>query len=211
MRDADLPSSLAAEHLMSMPALNHWALEDVERVIGRRKGLAPRYELVDGELLVTPAPSDRHQDIVGELYVLIREYVRKHGLGRARFSPSTVTLTPQTRVEPDLYVVPVTDSEVAASPEPVTQLLLAVEVLSPSSARHDRITKRRFFQQQGVPEYWVIDGEAEIFEIWKPGDPRATLIDDRLVWRPREDVAAFELDARRFFAELVNDVDSNAR
>lgn len=59
-----------------------------------------------------------------------------------------------------------------------TGVLLVAEILSPGSARHDRITKRRFFQRHGVPEYWVVDGEAEAFEIWTPGDTRASDVAD---------------------------------
>ena len=55
-----------------------------------------------------------------------------------------------------------------------------------------------------MPEYWVVDGEAEAFEVWKPGDERAALIDDRLVWQPREGVPQFELDVKRFFADVVD-------
>ena len=207
MCHAELPSLPLAEHLMSMPAVRQrqWTLEDVERLMDEREGYAPRYELVDGELLVTPAPSLRHQVIVGELFVLIREYVKRHRLGKAVFSPSTVTLTRKTRFEPDLYVIPLVDGRMPSWKAPVTTLLLAVEVLSPSSARHDRITKRRFFQKHGVPEYWVVDGEAEAFEIWKPGDKRAALIDDDLVWQPDARVPAFELDIRRFFAGVADE------
>ena len=195
-----------AEHLVSMPVLHQerWTIDDVERLMEERDGYAPRYELVDGELLVTPAPSTRHQVIVGELFVLVREYVKRHRLGRAVFSPGTVTLAPQTRFEPDLYVIPLVDGRMPQWTDPVTRLLLAAEVVSPSSARHDRITKRRFFQRHGVPEYWVVDGEAQAFEVWKPGDERAALIDDRLVWQPREGVPEFELDVKRFFADIVD-------
>jgi len=194
---------------MFMPALRQrvWTIEEVERLVEERPGYAPRYELIDDELLVTPAPNNRHQRIVGELFVLIREYVKRHRLGEARFSPSTVSLTPQTRVEPDLYVIPIVDGRMPRWKDPVTQLLLAVEVLSPSSARHDRLTKRRFFQRQGVPEYWVVDGEAEAFEVWRPDDDRAALIDDHLVWQPGDTVPAFELDVRNFFASVADEDD----
>jgi Uma2 family endonuclease len=180
-------------------------MQEVERLVDAREGYTPRYELVDGELLVTPAPSTRHQVIVGELYVILREYVMRHHLGRAIFSPSTVTLAPQTRFEPDLYVVPLLDGRMPPLRDPVTRLLLAVEVLSPSSVRHDRITKRRFFQRHGVPAYWTVDGEAGAFEVWTPGDERSALVHDRLVWRPNDSAPPFELNVRRFFADLADE------
>jgi Uma2 family endonuclease len=209
VRDAELPSPRLAEHLMSMPSLRQrvWTIDQVERLMDERPGYAPRYELIDGELLVTPAPNRLHQRIVIELFVLQREYVKRHRLGETVISPSTVTLTPETRVEPDIYVIPVVAGRMPRWKDAVTRLLLAVEVLSPSSARHDRLTKRRFFQRQGVPEYWVVDGEAEAFEVWRPGDDRAALIDDHLVWQPRETVPAFELDVRSFFASVADEDD----
>ncbi|MEO8624487.1 MAG: Uma2 family endonuclease [bacterium] len=190
-----------------MPALreHEWTIDEVEHLIDERPGYTPRYELVDGNLLVTPAPDRRHQLILGELYVRVREYVNRHRLGEAVFSPSTVRLTARTRFEPDLYVIPMVDGRRPRSQDPVTALLLAAEVLSPSSARHDRITKRRFFQRHGVPTYWVVDGEAEAFELWTPDDERASLIDDRLVWQPDATVPAFELDVREFFASVADE------
>ena len=81
---------------------------------------------------------------------------------------------------------------------------LVIEVLSPGSARHDRITKRRFFQSHGVPAYWVVDGEAEAFEIWKPDDERAMLAAERFVWEPAGAPAPFVLDVERFFADVAD-------
>ncbi|MFI5230139.1 MAG: Uma2 family endonuclease [Gemmatimonadales bacterium] len=157
-----------------MPAVHsrRWTIEEVDRLAEQRPELSPRYELVDGELLVTPAPSARR--------------------------------TPDSRFEPDIFVIPAADGRMPRAADPVTQLLLAVEALSPSSARHDRITKRRFFQKHDVPEYWVVDGEAEAFEIWHPGDERAALVDDRLVWQPSRDAPLFELDVRVFFAGVAD-------
>lgn len=67
--DAELPFEPVAEHLVSMPALreHYWTIEEVEHLIDERPGYTPRYELVDGELFVTPAPNRRHQRILGEL------------------------------------------------------------------------------------------------------------------------------------------------
>lgn len=140
----------------------------------------------------------------------MREYVNHHRLGEAIFSPSTVKLTTQTRFEPDLYVIPLVNGRRLRSQVPVTTLMLAAEVLSPSSARHDRITKRRFFQQHAVPAYWVVDGEAEAFELWTPDDERASLVDDRLLWQPDLTVPAFDLDVREFFASVADETDEAA-
>ena len=76
---------------------------------------------------------------------------------------------------------------------------------SPGSSRHDRITKRRAFLRNAIPEYWIIDGDAEAFEIWHPNDERAALVDDRIVWQPTGSMVAFELDVKRFFADIASD------
>ena len=54
----------------------------------------------------------------------------------------------------------------------LTKALLISETLSPGSSRHDRITKRRAFQRNGVSDYWIVDGDAEVFEVWHPADER---------------------------------------
>ena len=192
---------------MAMPAIakHVWTIDQVERLMEERPGYTPRYELVDGDLLVTPAPSLRHQRIVFELAILLREYVKRQRLGETVISPSTVSLTPNSRLEPDVYVIPALNGRMLRSTELVTRLSLAAEVLSPSSARHDRFTKRRFIQKHRVPEYWVVDGEAEAFEVWHSGDERAALIDDRLVWHPDGAPQPFELDVRAFFASVADE------
>ena len=202
LADAELLFFFCAEQIMAMPALreHRWTIEDVERLMDERAGSTPRYELVDGELLVTPAPSGRHQRIVGALFVLIHEFVSRTALGELRMGPGEVRLTADTRFEPDLFVIPSIGGRRPRANDPVTRLLLAIEVLSPGSARHDRITKRQFFQAIGVPEFWVVDGEAKAIEIWKPGDARALLIDDRLEWQPVSSAPVFDLDVGAFFA-----------
>ena len=135
--NAELHAFLAEEHVMSMPALRHrvWSVEEVERLVHERPGLTPRYELVDGELLVTPAPSDRHQRIVAELFVLVREYVKLHAIGEARLGPGLARLTPDSRFEPDLFVVSNVDGHRPRADDSLKRILLVAEVLSPGSGR----------------------------------------------------------------------------
>ena len=192
---------------MVMPVVKKfgWTRDEVERLVDARDGLTPRYELVDGELLVTPAPTRRHQRIIGQLYALLRPYVMHHRLGELVLSPAEVNLTPESRFEPDLFVDPAVAGRLPRASDPVTQLLLAIEVLSPGSRRHDRITKRRFFQRNGVREYWIVDGDTEAFEIWHPADDRAALIDDELIWHPEGAGEPFVLDVKRFFADVADE------
>jgi Uma2 family endonuclease len=205
--DAELPFVPSAEQIMSMPAIRprRWSAADVERLVNEREGLTPRYELVDGELLVTPAPSGRHQRIILELILLLRAYVSREKLGEVRLGPGELRLVLGERFEPDAFVVPAIDGRLPAADAPSVRPLLVCEVLSPSSSRHDRITKRRAFQRNSVPEYWVVDGDAEAFEVWHPGDERAALVDERLVWMPEAAAVAFELDVGSFFAALADD------
>jgi Uma2 family endonuclease len=204
---AELRVSSFAEQFMAMAgvAKHVWTIDEVEQLIDDRPGYTPRYELLDGELLVTPSPSGRHQRILLELAVLVRDFVKRHRLGETRFSPGTVRLTPDSRFEPDLYVIPADGDRMPRASEPVTRLLLAAEILSPGSSRHDRLTKRRFYQKHAVPDYWVVDGAAEAFEVWHPRDERAALIDDRLIWHPDGSREPFVLDVREFFASVADE------
>src|SRR5262249_32802599 len=99
LEHAELHTIPNAEHLMSMPAAHRrmWSIEEVERLVDERPGLTPRYELVDGELLVTPAPSDRHQRIVAELFLRVHDYVKRFGLGEARLGPGLARIDPRSR------------------------------------------------------------------------------------------------------------------
>ena len=81
-------------------------------------------------------------------------------------------------------------------------LLLAIEVLSPSSARADRFTKRRLYQHQGVPAYWVIDGDQHMVEIWTPESEWPSVQQERVEWRPAGAAAPFELELRHLFQPI---------
>lgn len=161
-----------------------------------------RYEVVDGDLLVTPSPSVAHQRAVGTLYRLLHPYVATHALGDTLFSPADVSFGPRTIVQPDVFVIehppgarPTTWSEIGVP-------LLAVEVLSPSTARSDRFRKRVLYQREGVGEYWIVDVDARYVERWRPADERPELLDGRLEWRPREDVRPLVLDLQELFREV---------
>ncbi|MDQ3948853.1 MAG: Uma2 family endonuclease [Gemmatimonadota bacterium] len=104
-------------------------------------------------------------------------------------------------VQPDVFVLPPSEWGPASDPSRARALLLAVEVLSPTSARFDRTTKRRFFQQAGVPEYWIVDLDARLIERWRPGDERPQIDERRLEWRPEGASEPFILDLEPFFAE----------
>ncbi len=111
-----------------------------------------RYELVDGELLVTPSPRVRHQGVSGELFYLLRQALPA-GL-RLLAAPMDVRFGPKRQLQPDLLVVRDEGLE-AARVESVP--LLVVEILSPSTRSRDQVTKRRVYEQEGVPSYWIVD------------------------------------------------------
>ena len=158
-----------------------------------------RYEVVDGELLVAPAPSVRHQRAVGMIYFDLTTYARATGAGETFYSPAVISTREDRLVQPDLFVVSRTLGRVKQWPD-VTHLLLAVEVLSPSTARADRLVKRRLYAEI-ADEYWIVDLDARLIERWRPGDARPEIITDRLVWQPA-DAEPFEFDLPQYFAKV---------
>ena len=160
-----------------------------------------RYEIVDGELLVTPAPSLVHQDAVGELFLLLAPYARRNDL-HCILAPAEVRFSPNRVVQPDVFVVPFIGGRKPARLDDVHRLILAVEVLSPSSARADRHSKRHLYQSQSVPEYWIVDPANRFVERWRPGDDAPEVLLDSLTWTPREAVEPLVIDLAAYFRRV---------
>jgi Uma2 family endonuclease len=180
---------------MAMPAHTLEWTADMARALpddGRR------YEVLDGALFVTPAPAVLHQWVLGQLYMPLRGYVERHRIGRVLWSPADIQFSPRRLVQPDLFVVPWVERPPASWRE-ITQLVLAIEVLSPSTARADREVKRHIYQAEGVPEYWIIDTDARLVDRWRPGDERAEVIAASLVWAPRADIEPLRLSLDELF------------
>ncbi len=157
-----------------------------------------RHEVVDGEHLVTPAPRAPHQNAVLLLATSLRAYVRRHHFGHVMVSPADLELDRKTLMQPDVFV---TRSARVKTWEDALPLRLAVEILSPSTARADRIVKRRRFQRAAV-EYWIVDLDARLVERWRPGRERPEVATERLLWRPERSQAALSLDLIAFFREV---------
>lgn len=142
-----------------------------------------RYETVHGELLVTPAPSAPHQEILGRLYRWLAEYCERCGIGHPMLSPADLSFGDDVLVQPDLFVVPLDEARTMKWSS-MTSLLLAVEVVSPSSERADRFTKRWLYQRAGVPLYWVVDAERQLVETWTPDSTFPRFEHEELTWHP---------------------------
>ena len=161
-----------------------------------------RYELLDGELLVTPAPRARHQDASLALVLKLHPYVREFGIGKLGFSPADLELEGGQLAQPDVFVVPLIEGRRPRDWKEYGIPLLVIEILSPSSARPDRITKRRRYQRTGVPEYWVVDLDARIVERWRPQDERPEVLDELLTWQPDPAHPALTISLPELFSEV---------
>jgi len=126
-----------------------------------------RYELHEGELSVTPAPSPRHQEVSLNLVVLLHEYVKAQALGRIFYAPIDLILSDVTIVQPDIVYLEtarlssVTGRGIEGPPT------LVVEILSPSTIQIDRGVKFQLYSRYGVPYYWIADPEARTIEAYR--------------------------------------------
>jgi Uma2 family endonuclease len=188
---------------MAMPNLveRYWTAEDVRALPEDGN----RYECVDGVLLVTPSPSYDHGYAVEFLRQRLSEFVQRSALGQLFYAPADVELVASSMVQPDLFVArSVTGARIRATSQ-IAGLVLAVEVLSPTTANRDRGVKRRLYQRAGVEEYWVVDLEARRVERWTPSAERAEVVESTLVWRPRSTLESLEIDLVAYFAEVLDD------
>ncbi len=161
-----------------------------------------RYECVDGVLLVTPAPRPLHELVIGRLTRRLELYLAATAPEMTVHSgESEITWGEEkTYLQPDIYVVP--EAELFGEWTDVRSLILAVEVLSPSSVEHDRETKRPVYQRHGVGTCWIVDIPARAVEAWHPGDTAPEVARDALRWRVGPGAPALEIPLPDVFAGI---------
>jgi len=143
------------------PPQGSWTYEDYAALPDDGR----RYEIVNGVLVMASGPTPEHQDIVGEIYVALRAYVKLAGLGRVFMGPLDVQLSPENTFQPDLVVLlnahldRVAEKKISGAPD------LAVEIASPSTAAYDRLTKYETYAQAGITEYWIVKPTRRTVEV----------------------------------------------
>lgn len=183
-------------------ALRRWTYDEYARLPDDGK----RYEVIAGELVVTPSPRTLHQEVVGELYTLIKAFVRAHGLGKVLISPVDVLFAEGDYVVPDVVFVRrdhrgiITGRGVEGAPD------LVVEVLSDSTAFRDRGIKRERYAHYGVAEYWIIDPRTEQIEVYRLDEDasRPVLVtSERFEWQPDPGGPTLIVDIAALFRDLA--------
>ena len=129
-----------------------------------------RYEVIDGDLVVTPSPSTTHQKISKRIQLALMLQIEERGLGQVFDAPVDLIFSRTRTLQPDLLVVRsertnfITERGIETAPD------LVIEILSPSTERIDRERKSKLYAEEGVREFWIVDGPNHCFEVYALGD-----------------------------------------
>lgn len=198
VQDAELPSFGLEPQIMGMPhASAIWTADRVRALPDDGN----RYEVVDGELLVTPSPRPLHQRAILELGYRLHDCLRALPELEVLHSPADIEMDVRTLVQPDLFITRRVPGGLTARWKDV-DLLLAIEVLSASTARYDRLTKRGLYHRQGI-EYWIVDLDARVVERWHPADERPEILAEIIEWRMQGATDGCTINLEEFFTFVI--------
>lgn len=134
--------------------------------------------------------------LVASLFAYLAEHP---GIAEVFVAPANTSWARDVLVQPDVFVV--LAAETAGGWQGVRTLLLAVEVLWPSTARHDRVAKRRLYQEFAVPNYWIVD-LARVVEVWRPDDDRPEVVTSVLRWRVAPEAGELAIELEEVFLSV---------
>jgi Uma2 family endonuclease len=196
--------------MTTQPAVREWTYEEFARLPDDGN----RYEVIAGELYVTPSPGRIHQKVSARLNAMFLAFCEEQGAGDVYAAPFDVVFGEGDYVVPDLVFVRadrvddvIRDRGIFGTPD------LIVEILSDRTERHDRGTKRERYAAYGVPEYWLIDTDAKHVEVYRltRGDLRRVAVeDDVLRYRPTPNGPELVIDVPHLLRP-PNDSSSKAR
>ena len=127
----------------------------------------PYYQVIEGDLVMSPSPNIYHQAIVGRIYALLLRFLERRPLGEVFVAPLDVFLSEINVYQPDVIFISnqrrsiLTEHGLEGAPD------LAVEVLSPGTARFDKGSKRKVYARTGVKELWLVDQEASLIHVYQ--------------------------------------------
>lgn len=125
-----------------------------------------RYEIINGELIMTPAPKIIHQDISRNIGIELALFVQKHKLGKVYYAPCDIVLSNENVVQPDILFILkenmniITEDNIQGAPD------IVIEILSPSTGYYDLVAKKEIYETFGVKEYWIVDPKKQWIEIY---------------------------------------------
>jgi Uma2 family endonuclease len=192
-------SMIAHALLVEEPRKMHMALEThrwTRADLDRLPEDGNTYEVIGGELFVTPPPSAAHQEIVSRLLEFLLPYIVRHKLGRIHV-PRSVIVFEGGQAEPDLMVLPPGTTVEAWERMPAP--LLVVEVLSRTTSRRDRVEKRSYYLDAGVSEYWIVDREAKSVTVIRRDHPD-DVATAHLRWQPSAGVEPLLVAVAKLFS-----------
>ena len=134
------------------------------------------YQLIGGELIMTPAPTPYHQYISGNIYSILKEFVEKNNLGQLYYSPIDVYFEETETYQPDIIFISkerldiIKETKIEGAPD------LVIEILSPATAYYDLRKKFKIYEKHGVKEYWIVDPEEKSIEIYQNQEGKFKLI-----------------------------------
>ncbi|MEX2181725.1 MAG: Uma2 family endonuclease [Gemmatimonadaceae bacterium] len=155
-----------------------------------------RYEVLDGELLVTPSPSRTHQIVALRLARILGDYCDHYRIGYV-MAPGAAPRG-KSELQPDILATVDPTRPIDARWDETEPVGLVVEVLSPGSRAHDQVTKRAAYRRWGFPEYWVVDTDARAVTVARQGH-RDRRVTDTLRWQPKPDVPPLVIGVERLF------------
>jgi Uma2 family endonuclease len=134
-----------------------------------------RYELIEGELLMTPSPAPRHQRISRKIEFILEKFVTENNLGEVFYAPMDVYLDDESVVQPDILFISrdrlniIGEKNIQGAPD------LVIEIISESSAYRDMVRKKKLYAKYGVKEYWIVIPEEGSIEIYALADNKYNL------------------------------------
>ena len=163
----------------------------------------PRYQLVEGELIMTPAPDRYHQEISGRIEFLLRKYLEDHPIGKLYDAPFDVYLSETNVFQPDILFIAKKRLAILSRRGAEGAPNLVVEILSPRTAGIDTGAKKKMYAQSGAGELWIVDPETKQVQIYElkidPEFPKAAYREGEQFSSPL--FPGLEIDVAEIFRE----------